>query len=424
LELDILALEVGAPLSKERAMSKGVTIEGFVAPGFERVAEAFQRNFTKDEELGAAFAAVRNGEPVVDIWGGLADLKTHTPWAKGTLQLIFSGSKGLLATMILMLIDRGLVALDAPVSRYWPEFGKDEIRIRHVVSHTARLPGNGAPLSIADLTDSVGMAERLAAQLPSADPRAGLCYHALNFGWLCGEIIRRVSGRSPGRFLAQEIAGPLSLDLWIGLPEALEARVSTLYLASNWGSAPFFDPTLWARDPFVESIWGNPPLWGDPVRWSPETFPWNGRAFHGAEIPGADAIGAARSIAAFYGALAMGGAPLLSPRTLELGRRTVADGLDEVHGNRLRTGVGFQLQTELRALGPPDDAFGHTGAGGSSHGAWPTHRVGFSYAMNLMQDPTSGDQRALRLLTALHKSVETRGRSSRGRRTDARGRSL
>ena len=136
--------------------------------------------------------------------------------------------------------------------------------------------------------------------------------------------------------------------------------------------------------------------------------------FHALEIPGAAAIGSARSIAAFYGALAMGGAPLLSQQTLEFGARTVADGLDQVHGNRLRTGVGFQLQTELRALGPPDDAFGHTGAGGSSHGAWPGLRVGFSYAMNLMQDPTSGDQRALRLLTALHKSLAAETRS-RGR---------
>jgi CubicO group peptidase (beta-lactamase class C family) len=394
-------------------LSKALAIEGFVAPGFERVAEAFEQNFAKDEELGAAFAVVRDGAPIVDIWGGIADRATQKPWARDTRQLIFSGSKGLLATMMLMLIDRGLVALDAPVSRYWPEFGKDEILVRHIVSHTARMPGNSSPLSLADLADDRRMAGALAAQFPSADPRAGLCYHALNFGWLCGEVIRRASGRSPGRFLAEEIAAPLGLDLWIGLPERFEPEVSTLYLASNWGIAPFFDPALWARDPLIESIWGNPPLWGDPVRWTPESFAWNSRAFHGAEIPGANAIGTARSIAAFYGTLAQGGAPLLSQETLALGRRTVSDAVDQVHGARLRTGVGFQLQTELRLLGPPDDAFGHTGAGGSCHGAWPEQRIGFSYAMNLMQDPTSGDQRALRLLTALHKSLKPRGPSSR-----------
>jgi len=319
----------------------------------------------------------------------------------------------LLAIMVLVLIDRGLLDLDAPVSRYWPEFGKDEILVRHIVSHAARLPGLSSPVDIPDLTDDRRMAALLAAQSPNDDPRAALCYHALTFGWLCGEVIRRVSGRSPGRLLAEEIAAPLSLDVWIGLPEAYEASVSTLYLGSNWGIAPFFDPALWARDPLVESLWGNPPLWGDPVHWTPDTFAWNSRTFHAKEIAGANAIGSARAIATLYGELARGGGPLLSVKTLALGRQTVSDGIDQVHGNRLRTGVGFQLQTELRLLGPPEDAFGHTGAGGSCHGAWPAQRVGFSYAMNLMQDPTSGDQRALRLLTALHKALAPRGRSTR-----------
>lgn len=244
-------------------------MEGFVAPGFERVAEAFQQNFTKDEELGAAFAAVRNGEPIVDIWGELADLKTKAPWTKDTLQLIFSGSKGLLATMMLMLIERGLVDLDAPVSRYWPEFGKDDIRVRHVVSHTAGLPGNDAPLSLADLTNSIGMAAKLAAQPRSDDPRAALCYHALNFGWLCGEIIRRVSGRSAGGFFAEEIAGPLSLDLWIGLPEAQEANsprcISPPIGASRRSSIRRCGRTIRLSNPFGEILrYGAIPYAGRP----------------------------------------------------------------------------------------------------------------------------------------------------------------
>jgi CubicO group peptidase (beta-lactamase class C family) len=386
-------------------MPREAAIEGFVAPGFEPVAEAFAQNFRNGEELGAAFAAVQDGNTIVDIWGGMSNRESRRPWTKDTLQLVFSGSKGVLATMILMMIDRGLIDLAAPVSRYWPEFGKDQILVRHIVSHTARLPGNDAPLGIADLTDDRFMAARLAAQPQSADPRAALCYHALNFSWLCGELVRRVSGLSAGQFLAREIADPLSLELWMGLPEAQEHRVSTLYLAPNWGSAPFLDPALWARDPLIESIWGNPPLWGDPVKWTPQTFPWNTRAFHAAQIAGAAAIGTARAIARLYSVLAQGGAPLLSPATLAAGRATISDGLDEVHGNRLHYGIGFQLQTELRSLGPPDSAFGHRGAGGSSHGAWPDHRLGFSYAMNLMQDPTSGDQRALNILAALHRAV-------------------
>jgi CubicO group peptidase (beta-lactamase class C family) len=398
-------------------MSKEAAIEGFVAPGFERVAETFAQNFKNGEELGAAFAAVQDGVPVVDLWGGVADRATQRPWTKDTLQLIFSGTKGVVATMILMLIDRGLIDLDAPVSRYWPEFGKDQILIRHIVSHTSRLPGNDSPLNLADLTDDHGMAARLARQSPSADPRAAHCYHALNFSWLCGEVVRRVAGQSAGQFLAKEIAAPLSLELWMGLPEAEEKRVATLYLAPNWGIAPFLDPNLWARDSLIESIWGNPPIWGDPVHWTPETFPWNTRAFHRAEIAGAAGIGTARSMAALYGVLALGGAPLMSRETLALGRSTIADGFDEVHGVRLRNGVGFQLQTELRSLGPPDSAFGHNGAGGSSHGAWPEHRIGFSYAMNLMHDSTSGDQRALNVLSALHKAASAReGRSGAAKR--------
>jgi CubicO group peptidase (beta-lactamase class C family) len=383
-------------------MNQRVEISGYAAPGFEQVADVFARNFTRDEELGAAFVAIRDGAPVVDIWGGVADKRTQRMWRQDTLQIIFSGSKGLLATMILMLVDRGLLDLDSPVRRYWPEFGKEDIRVRHVVSHAAGLPGLEAPVGLADLTDDRGMAALLARQIRSADPRAAHCYHALTFGWLVGEIIRRVSGRSPGRFLAEEIAAPLSLEIWIGLPETQEPRVASLSLASNWGAAPFFDAALWARDPLVGSIWGNPPLWGGSMQQTPETFAWNTRAFHAAEIPGANAIATARAMAGFYACLAAGGAPLLSAETLSFGCRTLSDGVDAVHGARLHTGVGFQLQSELRPLGPPADAFGHTGAGGSCHGAWPEQRIGFSYAMNLMHDPTVGDQRALRVLSALH----------------------
>jgi CubicO group peptidase (beta-lactamase class C family) len=381
-------------------MQKGLTLGGFVAPGFERVEEAFSNNFVEGEEVGAAFAAVQDGVTIVDLWGGIADRRTSQPWSKDTLQVIFSGTKGLVATAILMLIDRGLLDLSAPVSRYWPEFfGKDQILIRHIVSHAARLPGIEAPITVTDLTNDRHMAALLAEQAPCLDWRAGYCYHALTFGWLCGEVIRRVSGVSVGEFFAAEIAAPLGLELWIGLPEDQEARVSKLEFAPDWGSAPFLDPAVWARDPLAQSIWGNPP------HFTAEIFPWNWRAWHAAEIPGVNAIGTARSIAAFYGCLAMGGAPILSESAVNLGRSTTADGIDQILCTRRRTGVGFELQSELSRLGPPPEAFGHTGAGGSNHGAWPAQGVGYSYAMNLMRDSTSDDQRAQRLLTALYTSV-------------------
>ena len=183
--------------------------EGYVAPGYEPVREAFERNFAERGELGAAFAAFRNGEPVVDLWGGIADRASGRPWREDTLQLIYSGTKGLVALCVLMLIDRGKLRLDDPVNRHWPEFGKPEILVRHIVSHTARLPGIDTPITVADLHDDRRMAAILAAQAPNPDPRAALCYHALTYGWLCGELVRRVDGRSVGRFFAEEVAGPL-----------------------------------------------------------------------------------------------------------------------------------------------------------------------------------------------------------------------
>lgn len=370
--------------------------EGYVAPGYEPVREAFERNFVERGELGAAFAAVRHGEPVVDLWGGVADRKSRRPWRENTLQLMFSGTKGLVALCVLMLIDRGKLRLDDPVSRHWPEFGKPGILVRHIVSHTARLPGIDTPVTSTDLLDDRRMAAILAAQPPSTDPRASLCYHALTYGWLCGELVRRVDGRSIGRFFADEVAGPLGIEFWIGLPEEHEARVTTLELAADWGEKAPRGAEEFARDPLLRSVWGNPPVFDR------ATFFWNDRALHAAEVPGANGIGTARAMAKVYGCLATGGAPLVSPQTLRLGTTVLADGWDALHEDHRRVAVGFHLQNELMNFGPAEDAFGHGGAGGSNHGAWPSLGVGWSYAMNLMRDSERPDPRPQALLAALH----------------------
>ena len=208
-------------------------VHGFVAAGFDVVAEEFERNFAERGELGAAFAAVRDGEPVVDLWGGVADRAAGRAWREDTLQVIFSGTKGLVAVCVLIAIERGLLELEAPVARYWPEFGKEDIRVRDVVSHTARLPGIDEPVGIDQFADAALMTRLLERQAPSEDPRASLCYHAFTYGWLCGELIRRVDGRPIGRFFAEEVAAPLELELWIGLPDEYETRVSTIEVASR-----------------------------------------------------------------------------------------------------------------------------------------------------------------------------------------------
>jgi CubicO group peptidase (beta-lactamase class C family) len=376
---------------------------GLVAPGFEAVAEAFERNFTERGEIGAAFAAEFDGAPVVDLWGGIADPESGRPWRRDTLQLVFSGTKGLVAVCMLLLIERSELELGAPVCAYWPEFaanGKAAITVAEVVSHRSRMPGVRAPLQIADLVDDVRMAALLAEQAPETDPRAAGVYHQQTYGWMCGELVRRVSGRSIGRFFAEEVARPLELEIWIGLPEHEEPRVSTLVDNTNF-APPESDPDR-VHDDLYRRSWFNPPA-------EPGKMHWNERAFHAAEIPGAGAITTARSMARLYSCLArggeVGGIRLLRPETIALGRRELSRFRDPFSDEPMAFGVGFQLQTELATYGPPAQAFGHSGAGGSIHAAWPEQRVGVSYAMNEMRYEPAGDPRSQSLLAALSEAV-------------------
>lgn len=383
-----------------------VVLEGYVAPGFERVREAFAENFRGRGEVGAAFAVARDGLPVVDLWGGLADTRSGHPWEEGTMAVIFSGTKALVGICLLILVDRGQLDLDTPVCRYWPEFaahGKEHVRVIELISHRARLPGVLGPVTEDDFTDGPRLAAMLANQPQDTDPRSGDVYHAFTYGWLCGELVRRVDGRSVGRFFAEEVAQPLGLELWIGLPEELENRVARLEHARNYGQSPVWDPDAVARDALVVRVWHNPPAL------APGHMPWNRADWHCAEIPGVGAIGTARSLARLYGCLALGGTcggvRLMSSETLVTGRTEVARRVDALIGEPAAYGVGFELQTKRHSLGAPADAFGHTGAGGSVHCAWPSHRIGMSYVMNLMRDDAEVDPRPQALLEAVHAAV-------------------
>jgi CubicO group peptidase (beta-lactamase class C family) len=376
-----------------------VAAQGYVAPGFEPVAAEFERNFTKRADIGAAFAAVHEGRMVVDIWGGEA--APGRPWQQDTLQVIYSGTKGLMAACILKLVERGEIGLDDRVARYWPEFaqhGKSTVRVRHVVSHGAGLPGVTMPLSEADLADYEKMEMLLAAQPLASDPDAFHAYHALTIGWLVGALIRRIDGRTLGRFFDDEVAGPLGLDAWIGLPEALEPRVGRMRLGEGMG--PLTDEQL--ADPVLKSIWGNPPLFPS------DDMAWNSRQFHAAEIGGAGGIADARSMARFYGCMALGGTldgvTVLAPETIALGRSELSRFMDPYIAEAMAFGTIWALQTPQGRFGPSPDAFGHSGAGGSIHGAWPTERTGFSYTMNEMRaDPA--DARSRHVLKRLHEVV-------------------
>jgi CubicO group peptidase (beta-lactamase class C family) len=240
------------------------------------------------------------------------------------------------------------------------------------------------------------MADKVAAQTPSVDPRARLCYHAFTFGWICGELVRRVDGRSVDVFFREEVAEPLGLELWLRVPDEFEARVATLELAHTWPASRQLRAEVHRDDPLLRSIWGNPPLF------APETFAWNSHAVRSAGVPAVGAIGATRSIAKLYASLG----ELLSFETLRLATSTLSQGRDEAHDQDRRFGVGFELQTDARLLGPPEDAFGHTGAGGSVHGCWPSAGLGFSYAMNLLRDDEGEESRAAALLGALEEAIQ------------------
>ncbi|MEV7006555.1 serine hydrolase domain-containing protein [Streptosporangium sp. NPDC051022] len=384
-------------------MSTSPQIGGFTAPGFEGVAAAFERNFTERGEVGAAFSAVLDGEVVVDLWGGTADPVTGRPWESDTLQLVFSGAKGLIATCVLMLAERGRIDLEAPVADYWPEFaahGKGGTTVVEMLSHRARLPGVRTPLAPEDLADSVRLAALLAAQEPEDDPRGAYIYHPLTYGWLADGLVRRVDGRGVGRFFAEEIAAPLGLEVWIGVPPEHEGRVSRLTLADGVGAEPGRERT---GDPLADRVQANPPLLlrgGD--------LYWNTPLARRSPPPGAGAVVTARSMARFYGALARGGeldgVRIIERATLDLGRAERVKGIEPLWGAPMAYGAGYELQAGLNVFGRPADAYGHAGMGGSRHAAWPGHGLGFSYAMNQLRGDAP-DLRSQSLLNALEDAL-------------------
>jgi CubicO group peptidase (beta-lactamase class C family) len=372
-----------------------------VAPGFEEVAEAFAAGLESGEEAGGAFAAIAAGETIVDIWGGVRNRDVGAPWERDTLCGIFSGSKGVVATCVLMLVDRGLVSLDDRVATHWPDFaakGKGDVLVSHILSHQAGLPGIRRRVDLDEVPDSELMVSLLASQEPFWPAGERLCYHPLTYGWLCGELVRRVTGRSIGEFLRAEVADPLGLDIWIGLPNALEPRVADCFLDERWEGVPVDDPVGRIELDDVADIWLNPDFFS-------AELPWNRADWRAAEIPGAGAIATARSMADHYSILASGGSRgrvrILGPDTIALGQQTLCRGVDPCDGEDVKVGAGWILQTAQHLLGPPDRAFGHGGAGGCIHGAWPDEEVGFSYVTNQMRDDED-DDRGPNLLRTLH----------------------
>jgi CubicO group peptidase (beta-lactamase class C family) len=380
-----------------------VGVEGLVEPGYGPVADALARGFERNGEVGAACCLYRDGRPVVDVWAGEADPVAQRRWTADTIALVFSSTKGMTAVCANLLIERGELDPDAPVARYWPEFGangKEELPVRWVLAHRAGLPVVEGDFTLDSALAWDPVVEALASQAPRWEPGTAAGYHVRSYGWITGEIVRRVTGRTLGRFFAEEVAAPLGLDLWIGLPAAEEPRVARLV-----PPRPPEDPELRA---LIERMTAPGSLMGDAMSGPSDLFHydemWNTRALHAAELPSSNGIGSARALARMYAATVsdVDGCRLLAPATVERARRVEADGQDAVLGFPMRYGLGFALGPSL----PPacgDTAFGHPGAGGSLGFADPEAGIGFAYVMNAMQ--LGIDVRSERLVRAVRTTL-------------------
>lgn len=380
-------------------------IDGHVAARFDRVREAFAANFERHGEVGAACAVIHRGAVVVDLWGGWADREARRRWSEDTLQLVFSATKGITAACVLLLAERGELDLDAPIARYWPEFaaaGKAHIPLRWALSHRAGLAAVDGHLTLAEVLAWDPVIRAIAAQRPNWEPGTGHGYHARSYGWILGEVVRRVTGTSLGRFFAEAIAAPLGVELWIGLPAAQEARVATLY------------PPPQPSDPDVQAMlaqmMGPDTLLGRVLCGPSNLFGydemWNRRELRAAELPSSNGIGTARALARFYAALigALDGPRVLRPDTVAAACAVQSDGEDLVLRFPTRFGTGFMLPPTLSLAAGPS-SFGHPGAGGSLALADRDAGFAFAYVMNQMGLAVAGDPRAAALLEATYRCI-------------------
>jgi len=372
-------------------------LHGQVAPGFEAVADCFRANFERDDayrEVGASLAVYRGEDLVVDLFAGHADAEGARPWTRDTLVNVWSTTKGVTAIALAVLVDRGLIDYAAPVARFWPQFaqnGKGEITVSQLLSHQAGLPGFVDPMPLADFCDWQIVTSRLAAQAPMWPPGTKNSYHAMTFGFLAGELIRRVSGASVGQFLARDVAGPLGADVFIGLDERLEPRV-----------APLIAPRIVAAFDAA-----NMPPEALAAVTNPDMIPTlpNDRAWRAAEIPAGNGHATAVGLARLYGAVANGGAlggvRIMRPETVAALDTIQTDRVDVLLGAApfWRNGVAGN---EIGTFGPNPKVFGHPGWGGSFGCADTENAVAIGYVMNQMGDRAVGDPRDVALCEAVY----------------------
>lgn len=391
------------------------TIDGTVAPGFEPVRDAFAAAFDGRPHMGAALAVLHEGRPVVDLWGGLKDARTGEAWAADTLTVLFSCTKGLTSILAARLVQEGRLEYDAPVAEYWPEFaaaGKADVRVGQLLSHRSGLSAPRVPLSADDVLDWDLVVGRLAAQEPLWEPGTGYAYHAITHGWLVGEVIRRITGRSYAEQLAEVVTGPLGVDAYVGLPAAERERVAHVRVGPALAEVAARVEAVQASGTVDWSIQAMTLGGAFPAALVSETGGFNDPAIRAAQIPGAGGIGSARALATIWSATVVetNGVRLLEPPVVERATREQSSGepVWPLPGPYTRWGLGFQIDSQNRRYLTPA-GFGHDGAGGQSAFADPELGVGFAFLTSEME--ARDDHRATRIVDAL-RDVLTGSRAS------------
>jgi CubicO group peptidase (beta-lactamase class C family) len=374
-------------------------IQGFAKERFAPVRDSFAGNFASGADIGASCCVTKNGETVVDLWGGFADAAKTRPWQRDTIINVYSTTKTMTALTALLLADRGLIDFAAPVANYWPEFaanGKARVTVAHLMSHSAGLSGWKEKITTADLYDWEKMTSLLAAQAPFWEPGTAPGYHALTQGYLVGEVIRRVTGKSIGAVFREQIAGPLGADFWIGLPASEDARVAELIPPPPGEGA---GDNLAAMNEIQRNMAGNPRI---------DVSATKTRAWRGAEIPAAGGTGNARSVAEIHAILANGGVARGQRFMSEAGCRRAlelqVEGSDLAMGVPARFGLGFGLAGGLVPLPNPNTIF-WGGYGGSIAIIDMDARMSISYVMNVMRGTTTGDVRGFGIAMAAWQSL-------------------
>ncbi|TQJ53664.1 serine hydrolase domain-containing protein [Streptomyces sp. SLBN-115] len=387
-----------------------MNVSGAVAEGFEPVREAFVRNFEVLGDRGAAVAVYRDGHKVVDLWGGTRDVDGalgaagEAPWEQGTAQIVRSATKGVAAVALLLLHQRGELDLDAPVGTYWPQYkaaGKERTLVRHLLAHRAGVAVLDRPLTPAEAADPDLGAAAVAAQAPAWEPGTDHGYHAQTYSWLTGELVRRITGRTIGEWIADEIAGPVGADLWLGLPRAQRARVGRV----GQVDAPAQSGALKTRPkPAVTAAYADPASLTRRAFAAITPLPdENDPAYRAAALPASNGIATADGLARFYASLigeVAGGVRLLRPETVELARGEQSSGPDRVLVVNTRFGLGPMLHGAASPLLSPT-SFGHPGRGGALGLADPESGVAFGYVTNGFRTSVTADPRAQALLRAL-----------------------